>query len=155
MSSDRAIGLVLAVSVGVVLLLGAGLLWRAHHAPPPAPPATPTPAATASGTATATATAAVPAAARGYRLAGTVVGDVAYAVLERPDGQSDLVRPGQVVRGLGQLIAVEEDRVRIEGETGAFALFVAAAPTVTPAPTVSPTSAPPPPAGPSTSGSSP
>lgn len=156
MSTDRAIGVVLAVSVGVVLLLGAWLLWGAHHAAPPEPPATATPADTPSPVATATAAPALPKAAQGYRLAGTVVGDVAYAVIVSPDGSSQLVRPGQLVSGLGQLTAIEADRVTIEGTDGLFSLPVAAAPTVTATPAATGTSAPPPtPAGRSASESSP
>lgn len=156
MNADRAIGAVLAISVGAVLALGVWLLWRAHHAPPLEPPATPTPIDSPTAGPTETPTGALPRAAAGYRLAGTVVGDVAYAVIESPGGRSELVRPGQLIKGLGQVMVIEEDRVTIEGSEGSFALSVAAAPTVTPAPTASATSAPPPtPAGRSGSESSP
>jgi hypothetical protein len=154
MNTDRAIGVILAVSVGVVLGLGTWLLWRAHHAAPPAPP--PPPSVTATPEATATPTGALPRAALGYRLAGTVVGDVAYAVIVAPDGRSELVRKGQTLGSLGQLTEIEEDRVTIVGDDGAFALYVAAAPTVT-ATAVLPTpmSTPPSTPAPSASESSP
>ena len=157
MNPDRAIGFVLACSVGVVIALGAWLLWHAHHAPPPPPPATPTPTVTDTVAPTATPTGALPKAAAGYRLAGTVVGDVAYAVIESPGGRSELFRTGQVIKGLGQLTAIAEDRVLIAGPGGAFALTVAAAPTATASPVVTPpTAAPtPPPRDRSTSESSP
>jgi hypothetical protein len=156
MNPDRAIGVILSLSVGAVLLLGTWLLWHAHHAPPPQPPATATPSITPTAEATATATGALPRAAIGYRLAGTVVGDVAYAVIVSPAGHSELVRPGQIVKDLGQLIAVDEDSVTIAGADGSFALRVAAAPTVTPTAVVTlPTVAPPPTRVPSASESSP
>jgi hypothetical protein len=143
MNPDRAIGLVLSCSVGAVLALGSWLLWRAHHAPPPPPPATPTPTVTGTATPTETPTLALPRAAAGYRLAGTVVGDVAYAVIESPGGRSELVRAGQIVKGLGQLMAIEEERVVIAGTEGDFALTVRAAPTASPAPPATPTTAAP------------
>lgn len=144
MNPDRAIGVILSCSVGAVLALGTWLLWRAHHAPPPAPPAPPTPTLTATAAPTATPTGIVPRAAVGYRLAGTVVGDVAYAVVESPAGRSQLVRTGQIIAGLGQLLAIEADRVVIAGREGEFALVVAAAPTLTASPAATPTTAPPP-----------
>lgn len=144
MNPDRAIGVILSLSVGAVLLLGSWLLWRAHHAPPPAPPATATPSSPPTAEATATATGALPRAAAGYRLAGTVVGDVAYAVIVSPAGHSELVQPGQVVPDLGRLIAVDQDRVTFAGADGPFALRVAAAPTVTPTAVVTPPTVPPP-----------
>jgi hypothetical protein len=157
MNADRAIGLILACSVGAVLALGSWLLWRAHHAPPPPPPATPTPTHTATTAPTETPTGTLPRAAAGYRLAGTVVGDVRYAVIESPAGRSELVRTGQIVKGLGQVMAIEEDRVVIAGTEREFALLVAAAPTVTATPAVTPiTLAPtPPPRARSASESSP
>ncbi|MBX3028138.1 hypothetical protein KF840_24890 [bacterium] len=156
MNADRAIGLILSVCIGVVLALGTWLLWRAHHAPPPEPPATATPSVTVTPEATPTPTGALPRAAAGYRLAGTVVGDVAYAVIVAPNGHSELVRTGQILKGLGQLTAIEQDRVTIAGDQGPFVLQVAAAPTVTAtAEVTTPTAAPPPTRVPSASESSP
>ena len=135
MTADRAIGLILSCSVGVVLALGTWMLWRAHHAPPPPPPATATPSASPTAVPSPTPTGALPRAARGYRLAGTVIGDVTYAVIESPGGRSELFRVGQIIKPLGQITAIEADRVVIAGQSGAFALRVAAAPTATAAPT--------------------
>lgn len=131
MNTDRAIGVILSLCVGAVLALGTWLLWRAHHGPPPAPAATATPSVTPTPEATATPTGALPRSAIGYRLAGTVIGNVTYAVIVAPNGHSELVRTGQILKGLGQLTSVEADRVTIVGDDGAFALQVAAAPTET------------------------
>ncbi len=155
MNPDRAIGLILSLSVAAVLALGTWLLWRAHHAPPPAPPPTASPSTTPTATVTATATGVLPRAAAGYRLAGTVVGSVTYAVVESPAGRSELVRAGQILKGLGQLTSIEVDRITIVGDDGPFVLRVAAAPTVTSTPIVTWTSAPPPTPVPSASESSP
>jgi hypothetical protein len=144
MNTDRAIGVILSLCVGAVLALGTWLLWRAHHAPPPPPPATATPSATPTPEATVTPTGALPRTAIGYRLAGTVVGDVAYAVIVAPNGHSELVRTGQILKELGQLTSIEEDRVTIVGDAGPFALQVAAAPTVTATAALPTTSAAPP-----------
>jgi hypothetical protein len=133
---DRAIGAILAACVAAVLALGSGLLWRVRQAPPPAP----TELATATPTASphATATADLPEAARRYRLAGTVAGAVSYAILEGPGGTNELLRPGQVVRGLGQVIAIGENSITMEDESGRFELRIAPAPTVTAAPPLAP-----------------
>jgi|SRR5215470_1498708 len=136
MNPDRAIALILAVSIAVVLLLGIWLLRRARQGPEPAP--TPTAGATAGATeapssapTVTSAIGAVPDAARGYRLAGTVVGDLSYAIIEDPHGTNQLYHPGQTIPGLGQLTAVEADRVTVSGSGGSFALQLAPAPTMT------------------------
>jgi hypothetical protein len=135
MNPDRAIGLILALSVAAVLALGTWLLWRGHHASPPPPPPTETPSTTPTATVTATPTGALPKAAAGYRLAGTVVGDVSYAVIEAPaGGGSQLLRTGQILKGVGQLTSIEADRITLVGDNGPFVLRVAAAPTATAAP---------------------
>ena len=131
MNPDRAIGVILALCVGAVLALGTWLLWRAHDAPPPEPLPTVTASVTPTPEATATVTGAIPRAAVGYRLAGTVVGNVSYAVIVSPEGRSELVRNGQILKGLGQITAIEQDRVTIAGDDGEFVLRVASAPTVT------------------------
>src|SRR5262245_48757162 len=120
MNTDRAIGVILALCVGGVLALGTWLLWRAHNAPPPEPP----PTLTATPEATPTITGIIPRAAVGYRLAGTVVGDVSYAVIVSPEGRGELVRTGQILKGLGQLTAIEQDGVTIAGDDGEFVLRV-------------------------------
>lgn len=134
MNADRAIALVLAVSVGTVLLLGVWLLRRAHR--PAEPPATVETASTATPTTqtpTAAVAAAPPPAAIGYRLAGTVVGDMSYAIIEDPRGGNQLYRPGQTIPGLGKLLAVEADGATMAGGTGTFVLRLEPAPTATPA----------------------
>jgi hypothetical protein len=131
MNTDRAIALVFAVSFAAVLLLGMYLLRGS--APngsaaltPTARPSTPTAAASP------TATAGAPQAARGYRLAGTVVGDLAYAIIEDPAGANQLYRPGQVVPNLGRVVAVEADHIVLDGADGTYALQLAPAPTTSP-----------------------
>jgi len=69
------------------------------------------------------------------RLAGTVVGDVRYAVVEQPDGTSSLYRPGDEVAGLGQLLTIESDHATFLTPSGPVELRLAPAPTGTPAPT--------------------
>jgi len=144
MNPDRAIGAILAASLALVLGIGAWVIWRAHH--PTAPPPTPTasPSATPTETATATPSGVIPAAARGYRLAGTVVGDVTYAIIETPQGGSELLRPGQVLHGVGQLLTIDENHVVIDGSDGHFEMQLASAPTATPTlPLATPSPAPP------------
>jgi hypothetical protein len=132
MNPDRAIGAILALSVAAVLGLGSWMLWRAHHAPPPPVPPSASPSASPTATATATPTGVIPAAARGYRLAGTVVGDVTYAIVEMPQGGNELLRPGQILRGVGQVVSIDEDHIVIDGDDGRFELPLASAPTATP-----------------------
>jgi len=133
MNPDRAIALILAVSLAVVLLIGGWLVRRAHRAAEPTPPA-PIAAVTAMPPAPPTATPGegkVPDTARGYRLAGTVVGDLSYAILEDPNGSNQLYRPGQTVPGVGRLVGIEEDRIVLAGDDGTFALPLASEPTAT------------------------
>ncbi|MGH7621590.1 MAG: hypothetical protein ACREMU_04560, partial [Gemmatimonadaceae bacterium] len=144
MNPDRAIGAILALSLVVILGLGVWIVWRAHHPPEPPPVATASPSATPTETATATPSGVIPAAARGYRLAGTVVGDVTYAIIETPQGGSELLRPGQVLHGIGQLLIIDEHHVVIDGADGRFELQLASAPTSTPTPPhATPSPAPP------------
>lgn len=70
-----------------------------------------------------------------HRLAGTVVGDVRYAVIEDPSGRNDLYRPGQTIPDLGVLVEVGPRSAVIEHEGTRFELQLAAAPTPTLAPT--------------------
>jgi hypothetical protein len=136
LNADRAIGAILAACVAAIIALGSGLLWRARQAPPPPPTALAT--ATPTSSPRATPTGALPEAARQYRLAGTVAGAVSYAILEGPGGTNELLQPGEVIRGLGQVIAIGEDSITIEDESGRFELRIAPAPTVTAAPTLAP-----------------
>jgi len=131
MNPDRAIGAILAVSLAAVLLLGIYLLTSSRSSPTPAPTTSPT-AAAPSAAASATATFGPPAAASGYRLAGTVVGDLAYAIIVDPHGNNQLYRPGQTVPDLGVVRSVEADQVTLEGSDGVFALQLAPGPTDTP-----------------------
>lgn len=136
MSPNRAIAVALALSLGIVLLLGVWLLRRAHpdREPRDAPPATFTPAPPSPVPTPTRAAGALPAAARGYRLAGTVVGDLAYAIIETPDGANQLYRPGQRVPGLGEVSGIEPDRITLAGSDGPFTLQLAPAPTTAPTP---------------------
>lgn len=97
----------------------------------------------------------------GHRLAGTVVGDVRYAVVELPDGTNDLYRPGQEVPGLGRLVEVASNHAIFEGDNGRVDLRLVPAATTTPVlllrdtpPTEVVTRTPLPPPSPSASGSS-
>ena len=135
MNTDRAITAILTGSLLVVLALGLWLVWDAHTDVPPPPPPTvpPPPAATASAPPTAAGPSTTPPkAAIGHRLAGTVVGDVRYAIIENPDGSNALYRPGQIVPGLGELLDITEDSVTLDGDDGSFLLRISAAPTTTP-----------------------
>jgi len=133
MNPDRAIAAILTLSVLVVLLLGIWLLRRAHTDSEP-PAATPTvTAAVAPPTAVPTAaTSPTVAAAEGYRLAGTVVGDLSYAIIEDPHGGNQLYRPGQTIPGLGEVITIEADRITLAGSDGTIALQLAPGATPTP-----------------------
>lgn len=131
MNNDRAIAAILGVSIAVVLLLGIWLLRRSHREVEP--PATPTAATVASPTPQVTAkpTGGVPDAARGYRLAGTVVGDLSYAIVVDPQGHNQLYRPGQSIPNLGVVTSIEADRIGVDGGDGTFALQLAPGPTDT------------------------
>ena len=131
MKTDRAIAAILACCLAAVLGLGFWLLRAARESPP-----TPLAEPSASAGATATATPpALPAAVRGFRLAGTVVGDVVYAIIETSDGGNTLVQPGQIVSGLGQIVAIGDDHITVEADGHQFELALSAAPTATEAPT--------------------
>ena len=139
MNPDRAIGLILTLSVAAVLALGTSSTARPISQDTPPPP-TEAPSTTPTATVTATPTGALPKAAAGYRLAGTVVGAMSYAVIEAPaGGGSQLLRTGQILKGVGQLTSIEADRITIVGDNGPFVLRVAAAPTATAAPAATPT----------------
>jgi hypothetical protein len=133
MKVERAVVWILVACLVCIFLLG---LWMMHgpvpvkdDGPPLATPeesptkdlATPTPVA-------------VRTAAIRHRLAGTVVGDVRYAVIEAPDGESDLYRPGQTVPGLGRLLRVDPTSAILEGEHGRIEIRLAPAPTAPPSP---------------------
>lgn len=69
----------------------------------------------------------------GHRLAGTVVGDATYAIVEGPEG-SDLYRLGDQVSGLGKVTQIEADRATFQGNDGLVELLLAPAATKTTAP---------------------
>jgi hypothetical protein len=139
MKPERAIFWILTGCLAFVLVLGLGILRRGTPTrPSPAP-------ATASVSATRTPTeprAPKRTATVRHRLAGTVIGDVRYAVIEDPEGQSDLYRPGETVPGLGRLLEVEADRATFEGEEVRFEIRLAPAPTAPPTPSPLATSGP-------------
>jgi hypothetical protein len=68
-----------------------------------------------------------------YRLAGTVVGDLRFAIVEAPDGTNDLYSIDEDVPGLGRLVAVSSNSATFEGRQGRFEMKLLAAPTPTPA----------------------
>jgi hypothetical protein len=132
MNPDRAAALALSVSLAAILALG---LWLLRAPPKEKQTAAAAATPTAPRLVPATATAAVigpPAAARGYRLAGTVVGDMTYAIIEDPRGANQLYRPGQTVPGLGQITAIGSDSITLAGNDGSYELQLAPAPTLTP-----------------------
>lgn len=114
-----------------VLLLAIAATWYiARRTAEPAPrQATPTPAATATATAAPAAAATRPS---GHRLAGTVVGDLRFAVIEAPDGSNELYAIDADVPGLGKLVAIGPYSATFEGSDGRFDMPLIAAPTPTP-----------------------
>lgn len=130
--STRAIFAVLVTCLVAVMLLG---LWLRRYgkgtmpveAPATVAPVTPAPPTEPPGTPTAS----VVSESRRHRLAGTVVGDVSYVVIEGPDGASELYRPGETVPGLGRVVDIGPDRVTLQGDHGRIELQLAAAPTPT------------------------
>jgi hypothetical protein len=66
-----------------------------------------------------------------YRLAGTVVGDMRFAIVEAPDGTNDLYSIDEEVPGLGRLVAVGPKSATFEGTEGRFEMKLLAAPTAT------------------------
>jgi hypothetical protein len=121
--TQRFIVALLATCLLLVLALGWWL--RRTPAPPhpsvPAATSTPTPAIESTPSPVSRITAAEQ---TRYRLAGTVVGDAEYVVIEHPDGRSDLYRPGQVVEGLGRLVAIGADSAAFEGDGGRVELHL-------------------------------
>jgi len=115
--------------IALLLILVGWLLLRSPSAPqPPAvePSAVP---------ATATRAPALPAAAEspspGYRLAGTVVGDVQYAIIEAPDGSNRLYHVDDEIPGLGTLLEIRGLSAKFRGADGEFELPLLAAPSPT------------------------
>lgn len=67
-----------------------------------------------------------------YRLAGTVVGDRLYAIIESPDGSNELYGIGSEVPGLGTLVAVGKSHATFEKEEGRYDLPLLPVATPTP-----------------------
>ncbi|MGH7786030.1 MAG: hypothetical protein ACRERC_04135 [Candidatus Binatia bacterium] len=135
MNTDRAIGLILGGSIAVVLVLGLWLLWRGHQ-PGEAATATPTAAAlpTSAPPTVTPARGTLPTVAVGHRLAGTVAGDLRYAIIVDPQGGNALYQIGQMVPGLGEVLEIDEHRVVIDGADGRFEMQLAFAPPATETP---------------------
>jgi hypothetical protein len=117
----------------LVLVLAIVLTWtlarRSVESVPPQPPPTVSLLPTA-------AAADPPAAAAptdpAYRLAGTVVGDRLYAIIEAPGGGNELYGIDADVPGIGKLIAVGPNWATFESDGSRFDMRLAAAPTPTP-----------------------
>lgn len=68
----------------------------------------------------------------GYRLAGLAVGEPeSFAVIELPNGNSQLYRVGAKVAGLGRIVEISEAGATIDGEHRRFTLQLKPAPTPT------------------------
>lgn len=121
----------------ITTLLALALLWLIVHwwrsAVPTEdvhPRAPELPSVTPSPTATVISRVATPPA--GYRLAGIAenAGQL-FAVVEAPSGEHGLYRSGDEVPGLGQLLAVGDERATFETPNGPVTLWIAPAPTAT------------------------
>ncbi len=113
----------LALALALLLLL----LSRRSTLAPPTPAAVPTSSA---GTTTARAASTTP--SPGHRLAGTVVGDVHYAIIVAPDGTNDLYHVGDEVPGVGKLLEIRARSVIfLLGAQGEFEMLLSAEPTPT------------------------
>lgn len=119
----------------LLLVFALGLYLRSGE--PPSPPASSSPTAGQKPTDTATPDVA---AHVEHRLAGTVVGDEQYVVIEHPDGRNELYRPGQTVPGLGKVGQIGPDSATFEADGRRITLRLLPAPTPTAEP---PASAPP------------
>jgi hypothetical protein len=126
----------LPLLLAAALLLG---LWALIRGTPQTPPA-----AVATGTPTPSPPAAPRAAAPtplAHRLAGTVIGDVQYAIIEHTDGTTELYRPGDEVPGLGRLVAIDARAAHFERDGGRLRLAIVPAATATPTASRAPTGA--------------
>lgn len=125
----RLLATVLAAILIAVLAWFAGRSYSR-----PAAQATATPTSLAPSTPTPAAPPPTPSPLR-HRLAGTVVGDVRYAVIEDATGGNDLYRPGQTVPDLGLLVEVGPRAAVFENDGRRFELELTSAATPTPEPT--------------------
>jgi hypothetical protein len=117
-----------------VLLLAIAATWhiaRRTAEPPPAAPTAAPPVPTQTPTAAPSPAVAAATPGPAYRLAGTVVGDVQFAVIEAPDGSNELYALGDDVPGLGKLVAIGPRSATFENSEGRFDMPLIAAPTPT------------------------
>ncbi len=122
-----------------VLALAIVATWtlarRTAPTSPPAPAATRTPGMVTNPTAAVAASStASPTEGATHRLAGTVVGDVLYAIVEAPDGSNELYGIDEFVPDVGKLVAVGTKSATFEGRNGRFEMKLVAAPPPTPRP---------------------
>ncbi len=118
------------------LLVAVVVTWNiARRSAPQAPaPQSPTPQhspTTADTPLRLPSAATTPTARSGFRLAGTVVGDLRYAIIEAPNGSNELYGIGQSIPGIGKLVEVGARSATIEGDDGRFVMKLLAAPTPT------------------------
>ncbi len=115
--------------IALLLILVGWLLLRSPSAPQP--PAVEPSAVSATPTKAAALPAAAASPSPGYRLAGTVVGDVQYAIIEAPDGSNRLYHVDDDIPGLGTLLEIHGLSAKFRGTDGEFELPLLAAPSPT------------------------
>lgn len=125
---------ILTICLVSVLVLGLWILWRDVPGGDPAQPPTPRDASPPPRPTPTIRQVTPSSVTTGHRLAGTVVGDAQYAIVEDPRGGSDLYHLGDMVPDLGELTQIEPDRVLFAGADGPLELRLASAPTETAAP---------------------
>jgi hypothetical protein len=125
MNTQRFIVLLLAFCLLLVFVLG-WYLRRSEVAPPVHEAGTPSPAPQPTQTTPPEAEARVE-----HRLAGTVVGDEQYVIIEHPDGRNELYRPGQSVPGLGRVAEIGADSAAFDADGRRVTLRLLPAPTPT------------------------
>jgi hypothetical protein len=139
MDPQRFIALLLAACLVSILALG----WYLRRSAPSGSEdqtASTSEASLATSSPTPTASA-QPTAPLGHRLAGTVVGDEQYVIIEDPDGANELYRPGESVPGLGKLVEIGPDRAAFDSDAGRILLRLLPGSTPTSSPRATPTSA--------------
>jgi hypothetical protein len=125
MNPQRFIVSLLALCLLAVFALG---LYLRRSGEPPTPPVVNTPTAAPKPTET---TLPDVTAHVDHRLAGTVVGDEQYVIIEHPDGRNELYRPGQTVPGLGKVGEIGADNAVFEADGRRITLRLLPAPTPT------------------------
>jgi len=114
----------LVLAIAVTWFLARRSVAPVPQAPAPTVPAAPTPVPADTPTAAGPADPA-------YRLAGTVVGDRRYAIIEAPDGRNDLYGIDAEVPDIGRLIAVGPNWATFESDGERFDMRVLPGPTPT------------------------